>query len=59
MLFVDHTQVDQSVRAHLGNEAIVRPYEDFLPYLKQLAASPSLKKEEVTLPVPPIIVPLA
>jgi len=35
-LFVDPAQLSQDVRAQLGQEVQLRPYDEFIPYLKQL-----------------------
>lgn len=37
-LFVDTTQVSQDVRAQLGQEVQLLPYDEFIPYLKELGA---------------------
>jgi Xaa-Pro aminopeptidase len=37
-LFVDPIQVSQDVRAQLGQEVQLRPYDEFIPYLKELGA---------------------
>jgi len=47
VLFIDESQVDDSVKVHLGQLVSIRPYRAFLPYLKQLAADSFVKKEEV------------
>ncbi|KAH9000975.1 hypothetical protein EDB86DRAFT_2827843 [Lactarius hatsudake] len=38
ILFVDPEQVSQDVRAQLGQEVQLRPYDTFIPYLKELGA---------------------
>ncbi|KAH9015896.1 putative Xaa-Pro aminopeptidase P [Lactarius hengduanensis] len=38
ILFVDPEQVSQDVRAQLGQEVQLRPYDAFIPYLKELGA---------------------
>ncbi len=38
ILFVDPEQVSQDVRAKLGQEVQLRPYDAFIPYLKELGA---------------------
>jgi Xaa-Pro aminopeptidase len=37
-LFVDPTQVSEDVRAQLGQEVQLLPYDKFIPYLKELGA---------------------
>jgi Xaa-Pro aminopeptidase len=37
-LFVDQKQVGPDVRAQLGQEVQLRPYHEFIPYLKELGA---------------------
>ncbi|KAH7882315.1 peptidase M24, structural domain-containing protein [Phlebopus sp. FC_14] len=49
VLFVDETQVDDAVKAHLGQEVLIKPYESFLPYLKSLVEDSLVKKEEPVL----------
>ncbi|KIM69481.1 hypothetical protein SCLCIDRAFT_1207910 [Scleroderma citrinum Foug A] len=49
VLFIDESQVDDSVKAHLGQSVSIQPYRAFLPYLKQLAADSFVKKEEPVL----------
>lgn len=49
VLFIDESQVDDSVKAHLGQSVSIQPYRAFLPYLKQLAADSFVKKEEVSV----------
>lgn len=38
-LFLDPTQVSQEVLSHLGQDVQLRPYDAFIPYLKDLGAS--------------------
>lgn len=38
LLFVDPAQVSQDVRSQLGQEVQLRPYNEFIPYLKELGA---------------------
>lgn len=38
LLFVDPAQVSQVVRSQLGQEVQLRPYNEFIPYLKELGA---------------------
>lgn len=38
ILFVDPAQIGQDVRSHLGQDVQLRPYTDFIPYLKELGA---------------------
>ncbi|KAG6334211.1 hypothetical protein ID866_4882 [Astraeus odoratus] len=49
VLFIDETQIDESVKAHLGQEVSIQPYRAFLPYLKGLAVDSLVKKEEPVL----------
>lgn len=49
VLFVDENQVDDSVKIHLGQEVSIRPYEEFLPYLRSLATDSLVKKDEPVL----------
>lgn len=49
VLFVDESQLDDSVKIHLGQEVCVRPYEDFLSYLRSLATDALVKKDEPVL----------
>jgi len=37
-LFVDPTQINQDVRAQLGQEVQLLPYDEFFPHLKKLGA---------------------
>ncbi len=37
-LFVDPDQINQGVRAQLGQEVQLLPYDEFIPYLKHLGA---------------------
>ena len=47
VLFVDKTQVDDAVLAHLGQDVEVRPYDGFLPYLEDLVGTGQVKKDQV------------
>ena len=38
ILFVDPAQISQDVRSQLGQDVQLRPYTDFIPYLKELGA---------------------
>ncbi|KZT10210.1 Creatinase/aminopeptidase [Laetiporus sulphureus 93-53] len=38
VLFINPKQVDDTVRAHLGEAVEIQPYEDFLSYLRELGA---------------------
>ena len=38
ILFVDPAQISQDVRSQLGEDVHLRPYTDFIPYLKELGA---------------------
>ncbi|KAI6021685.1 Creatinase/aminopeptidase [Pisolithus microcarpus] len=49
VLFVDEGQLDDSVKIHLGQEVCIRPYEDFLSYLRSLATDALVKKDEPVL----------
>jgi Xaa-Pro aminopeptidase len=37
-LFLDPSQVNQDVRSYLGQDVQLRPYNTFIPYLKELGA---------------------
>jgi len=43
ILFVDPAQVSQDVRSELGQDVQLRPYNEFIPYLKQLGAGLQVK----------------
>lgn len=47
MLFIDKTQVDDAVRTHFDQDVEIRPYEAFLPYLKDLLETGLVKKDKV------------
>ncbi|KAI6131463.1 peptidase M24, structural domain-containing protein [Pisolithus croceorrhizus] len=49
VLFVDKSQLDDSVKTHLGQEVSIRPYEDFLSYLRSLATDSLVKTDEPVL----------
>lgn len=42
-LFVDPAQVSQDVRSQLGKDVHLRPYNEFIPYLKELGAGLQVK----------------
>ncbi len=47
ILFVNGTQVDDVVKAHLGEEVQIKGYDQFFGYLKNLGAELGLSKESV------------
>lgn len=47
VLFINEMQVDDEVKAHLGQEVLIQPYESFLTYLKGLTDNAFVKREEV------------
>ncbi|KAF8430882.1 hypothetical protein L210DRAFT_3417105, partial [Boletus edulis BED1] len=49
VLFTNKTQVDDAVTAHLSQEVEVRPYEEFLSYLKDLVGTGLVKKDQPVL----------
>ncbi|OCH85295.1 Creatinase/aminopeptidase [Obba rivulosa] len=49
VLFVNESQVDQTVRAHLGKEVEIEPYDGFFGYLKRLGAELELSKDSQLL----------
>ncbi|KIJ15105.1 hypothetical protein PAXINDRAFT_169294 [Paxillus involutus ATCC 200175] len=49
VLFVDEAQVDDVVKAHLGQEVLIKPYTEFLPYLGALAEKGLVQKEQPVL----------
>ncbi|KAF8120222.1 peptidase M24, structural domain-containing protein [Boletus edulis] len=49
VLFINKTQVDDAVTAHLGQDVEVRPYEEFLSYLKDLVGTGLVKKDQPVL----------
>jgi Xaa-Pro aminopeptidase len=48
-LFVDPAQVSEGVRAQLGQEVQLHPYDEFIPYLKQLGAGLQVRLSSLTL----------
>ena len=48
-LFVDPAQLSQDVRAQLGQEVQLHPYDEFIPYLKQLGAGLQVRPSCLTL----------
>ncbi len=48
-LFVDLAQLSQDVRAWLGQEVQLHPYDEFIPYLKQLGAGLQVRLSYLTL----------
>lgn len=53
ILFIDNEQVDSEVKAHLGDEVEIRPYESIFSYLSDASRSMELSKQKVKL-VPPV-----
>lgn len=47
VLFVNPSQVDDKVRAHLGSEIEIHPYDTFFKYLSGLGARLELSKNAV------------
>lgn len=47
MLFIDKAQVDDAVLTHFDQNVEIKPYEAFLPYLKDLVEIGLVKKEKV------------
>lgn len=47
VLFINKTQIDDAVITHLGQDVEIKPYEAFLPYLKDLVGTGLVKKEQV------------
>ncbi|KAH7910665.1 peptidase M24, structural domain-containing protein [Hygrophoropsis aurantiaca] len=49
LLFIDESQIDEEVRANLGPEVEIRPYESFLSYLRELSTTIDASKETPVL----------
>ncbi|KAG0707891.1 peptidase M24, structural domain-containing protein [Suillus ampliporus] len=49
LLFINDAQVQDSVKTFLGSDVEIRPYESFLPSLKQLTATLGASKEKPML----------
>ena len=49
LLFVNESQFDDSVRAHLGSEVEVHPYDTFFSYLTHLGSELTNHKDTVRL----------
>ncbi|KAF9236072.1 peptidase M24, structural domain-containing protein [Melanogaster broomeanus] len=49
ILFINEAQVDDAVKTHFGQEVRIKPYEEFLPYLKGLTNSGLVRKEQPVL----------
>lgn len=47
ILFVNPTQVDDTVRKHLGDRVEIRPYDSFYKYLASLGGELELSKNSV------------
>ena len=47
VLFINKTQLGDDVMAHLDQDVEIRPYEAFLPYLKDLVGTGLVKKDQV------------
>lgn len=48
LLFINDAQVQDDVKAFLGSDVEIRPYETFLSSLKQLTTSLGASKEKVS-----------
>jgi Xaa-Pro aminopeptidase len=48
-LFVEPAQLSQDVRSQLGKEVQLHPYDEFIPYLKQLGAGLQVRSSCPTL----------
>jgi Xaa-Pro aminopeptidase len=46
VLFINKTQLGDDVMAHLDQDVEIRPYEAFLPYLKDLVGTGLVKKDQ-------------
>ncbi len=51
ILFINPDQIDDTVRAHLGKDIEVKPYNDFFAYLSGLGAQLELSKDAVCPPI--------
>ncbi|KIJ15104.1 hypothetical protein PAXINDRAFT_12024 [Paxillus involutus ATCC 200175] len=49
VLFIDEAQVDDAVKARLGQEVLIKPYREFLPYLGALTEKGLVQKEQPIL----------
>lgn len=49
VLFIDENQVDDAVLAHLDKDVVVKPYNAFLPHLKDLVKTGLVKADQVNL----------
>lgn len=47
LVFINPSQVDDTVRAHLGESVQVKSYDEFFPYLRRLGADLGLSKDSV------------
>lgn len=46
-LFINKTQLADAVITHLGQDVEIKPYEAFLPYLKDLVGTGLVKTDQV------------
>ena len=51
-LYVNDAQIDDAVRAHLGNEVEIQAYDAIWGHLKQLGNSMKANKEDVGRVIP-------
>ncbi|KAG1738708.1 peptidase M24, structural domain-containing protein [Suillus lakei] len=49
ILFMNDAQVQDSIKTFLGSDVEIRPYESFIPSLKQLTTTLGANKEKVTV----------
>jgi Xaa-Pro aminopeptidase len=49
ILFVDPSQVSQDVHAQLGQDVQLRPYNAFIPYLKELGADLQVRHDGTSM----------
>ena len=49
LVFTNPSQVDDTVRTHLGDSIQVKSYDEFFPYLRGLGAELGLSKEAVSI----------
>jgi Xaa-Pro aminopeptidase len=54
VLFIDEAQVDDAVKAHLGQEVLAKPYREILSYIRALIERGSMRKVQVS-PIRPMI----
>ncbi|KIJ15075.1 hypothetical protein PAXINDRAFT_99624 [Paxillus involutus ATCC 200175] len=49
VLFIDEAQVDDAVKAHLGQEVLAKPYREILSYIRALIERGSMRKVQPVL----------